>query len=638
MQITTLIPAYKPRYLTELVTSLVNQTVKPAKVVISDDSPDSAFILALNSEPLKSMCAGLKIDFLLGPRNGGYNNFRHLFRYYSGLPDRTQLFHVLLDDDIIYPTFYAQHLAAHQTAVVQCVVSRRWTALESGQPIKDDLLVPDMVADHVHRMISVSVDAIFSSAILVGRNWLGEFSNATFRSAMALELLETTLGGINYAGLEDLLAFVKAGLYGPLGYINSHLGSFRLNDTQNSAQAMGRPLKLAFVAYVAMVIAGRNLGRLAIDECEQAIQRIGAFVLYYYDKQEDMHGVCGALQKLVNSDWSAEEEFLLEWGRFSGNPDGSVGLALGPVEPSVTVFMPVYNGGKFLAETLKSLQAQSFQKFEVLCLDDASTDGSLVLLQSMALTDHRFRIVRMSSNQGCAPKVINRALSNVRGTWCVYTSQDDLHSTDWLERMLVRAQMSGADAVIPDVVFYYENEPNRQSTLVGLQGDRTVELTGREAVQHSLDWAIAGNALWRSSLVKKEGFEDFSTNADEYSVRAFFLQCRKVVFCEGQFFYRQDNAEAITKKKSPRSFDIPYTFVRLAQFLLGNGFPRELAQREVIKALSAFTELNAWLANSKGDLSQEAVDDARTRADRFIQALSAPEVRVLIPNLDEGAS
>jgi hypothetical protein len=322
MRFTTLIPAYKPQYLLELMTCLHYQTVKPARVIVSDDSPEQTFTQLLESEPLKTQLIDLNIQVIKGPQRGGYNNFRHLFRYFSSQQDPTELFHVLLDDDLIYPTFYEQHLKAHQLGTTACVVSRRWACNQRGQPIKDDLVVPALINEHPQRVLTVNADGLFTSAVAAGRNWLGEFSNATFHRSMAPELVDVRIGGMTCEGLEDLLAFVKASLRAPVGYINAHLGAFRQSDGQNSAQPMGRPMKLAFTAYVAMVMAGRDLGRLDLKSAREAIQRIGGYVLLYYGEQPDMQYICNALRRLVQSDWEAESEFAEAWRMFAGDPLG----------------------------------------------------------------------------------------------------------------------------------------------------------------------------------------------------------------------------------------------------------------------------------------------------------------------------
>ncbi len=90
-------------------------------------------------------------------------------------------------------------------------------------------------------MLAIETDVLFVHTVGRSSNWLGEFSNTTFRRAMALELVDTSMAGISFAGLEDLGAFLKAGLHGPIGFINDHLGYFRLSAEQNSANPWPSP-------------------------------------------------------------------------------------------------------------------------------------------------------------------------------------------------------------------------------------------------------------------------------------------------------------------------------------------------------------------------------------------------------------
>ncbi|MEO6280275.1 glycosyltransferase family A protein [Roseateles sp.] len=314
MQFTTLVPAYKPKYLIELLASLRHQTVKPARIIISDDSPDQAFIAALSNPTLRDAVADLNIEVVPGPRTGAYDNFRALLQRYGG---QTELFHLLLDDDIPYPAFYERHLAAHMQGRPQCAVSRRWTALESGQPTRD-LPVPAAVANHPQRMLAMDAKLLFAHTAGVSGNWLGEFSNATFHADMAPQLDDPSLDGICFTGLEDLGAFLKASIRSPLGYINEHLGYFRTSAAQHSADPMGRPMKLAHLAYIALTLSGRRLGLLDPAAAQANLARLCPVIVERYGAQTDMTMLCTVLPGLAAADASAEAEFLDLWHVYSG--------------------------------------------------------------------------------------------------------------------------------------------------------------------------------------------------------------------------------------------------------------------------------------------------------------------------------
>ncbi|MET0519960.1 MAG: glycosyltransferase family 2 protein, partial [Burkholderiaceae bacterium] len=410
-------------------------------------------------------------------------------------------------------------------------------------------------------------------------------------------------------------------LLGPIGYINEHLGYFRTSAEQHSANPMGRPLKLAHLAYVALTLAGRRLGQLPAEQAGANLASLCGIIVQRYGREADTAQICATLPALAAGEPAGEAGFLAQWQVYSGAAARTPLAPLPPPPPQISVFIPVYNGEQYIGRTLDSLLSQSFGNFEVLCINDCSTDGSLAILQQHARRDPRVRVLNLDSNQGMVPKVLNKALPEMRGRYFVYASQDDLFSADWLAKMHQRALQTGADAVIPDLIFYYENEPERCRSLIGLDGDRSAELSGREALVQSLDWRIPGNALWNGELVRRLGFADFATNADEYSGRVFFLNCNKVVFSEGQFLYRQDNPNAITKKLSYKSFDMAYTFFRLFLLLRDNGFPPELYAREALKAFRTLEQMQRWLDSAKDELPAADLAEARQRSERYERLL-----------------
>ncbi len=321
MEFTTLIPAYKPKYLFDLLVSLRNQTVKPSTIIFSDDSPDQSFSNTLLSEPLKNIVTDLNIKVIQGSRNGAYNNFCNLLKFFINQNEnKSGFFQLLLDDDVIYPTFYERHFFAHQSLDATCVISRRWTALENGQPFRDPLPLPTVIASHPNRILSIDAEVLFKHTVGERKNWLGEFSNATFRADMAPQLLESSMLGISYAGLEDLGGFLKVSLNGQIGFINEHLGFFRNSSEQNSADPMGRPLKLAFLAYISLTFIGRDLGKLSGEQVSENLHQICPFILHHYGKEKDMHEICQILPQLEEGGADAEVNYLKLWHKFVNSP------------------------------------------------------------------------------------------------------------------------------------------------------------------------------------------------------------------------------------------------------------------------------------------------------------------------------
>lgn len=92
--------------------------------------------------------------------------------------------------------------------------------------------------------------------------------------------------------------------------------------------------------------------------------------------------------------------------------------------PLISVILPVYNAGRHLEPTLNSLLAQTFGDFEVVCLDDGSTDRSPEVLARMAAMDARFKVFRQANAGIIAAR--NAAIARARAPFLALQDQDDL--------------------------------------------------------------------------------------------------------------------------------------------------------------------------------------------------------------------
>jgi hypothetical protein len=312
MQITTLIPAYKTAYIADLLNSLRYQTVKSQRIVISDDSPHGEFREVLYSTPYRPLLAGLSIEFHEGPRTGAYQNLKHLVNLWAG---RSELVHVMLDDDVMYPEFYERHLVAHASGDFSCSVSRRWVANQVGLPMSGQP-VPEAIARNPSRMISLTDDVIFMTTVAECKNWFGEFSNAIFRADCSDLLLAPRLGDVSYAGLWDLGAFVAASIRRPLCHIQDHLGYFRIGPGQNSSNVNSPFMKGAHLGFVALAVGGRRLGRLSTALAQQCYRIMLPALNQRYAAHPDMAPFCALLPGLLADEPGAEERFIDAWNTF----------------------------------------------------------------------------------------------------------------------------------------------------------------------------------------------------------------------------------------------------------------------------------------------------------------------------------
>jgi glycosyltransferase involved in cell wall biosynthesis len=101
-------------------------------------------------------------------------------------------------------------------------------------------------------------------------------------------------------------------------------------------------------------------------------------------------------------------------------------LYVGGVIARLGIGLPVYNGERFLAQALESLRAQTYQDFEVLILDNASTDGTAALAEALVALDSRFRYERKPVNTG-GPSNFNDVFDRMSNELFAWVAADDFY-------------------------------------------------------------------------------------------------------------------------------------------------------------------------------------------------------------------
>jgi glycosyltransferase involved in cell wall biosynthesis len=132
--------------------------------------------------------------------------------------------------------------------------------------------------------------------------------------------------------------------------------------------------------------------------------------------------------------------------------------------------MPVFNGGPYLSTAIESVLAQTFADYELIIVDDGSTDGSDEVIATLAARDPRIRAFR-KANSGISD-TLNRGLAEARGDWIARLDADDVMLPRRLERQIA---FVSADSEIVAAGSYYDiidSAGARCATLRPLPRDR----------------------------------------------------------------------------------------------------------------------------------------------------------------------
>lgn len=115
--------------------------------------------------------------------------------------------------------------------------------------------------------------------------------------------------------------------------------------------------------------------------------------------------------------------------------------------PEISIIVPVYNAQAYILDTLQSIADQIFADFEVLVVDDCSTDQSVEIVRNFCARDSRFRYLRSPSNCGGPAEPRNIGIAHSAGEYIAFCDADDLWAPFKLEVQHQVATETGADLV-----------------------------------------------------------------------------------------------------------------------------------------------------------------------------------------------
>lgn len=229
----------------------------------------------------------------------------------------------------------------------------------------------------------------------------------------------------------------------------------------------------------------------------------------------------------------------------------------------VTVLMPVYNAEEYLRKALDSVLGQTLDDIQIVCIDDASTDSSLRILNDYAKKDSRIKVMHLGGNHGQA-YARNIGLTIADGEYIAMLDADDWLAHDALELAVnVFDDFPETDCVLMDLQYYWEPigditgyDWNYDTSKAHTLDDGSFEvMSGYDAFIASLDWEIHGVTIDRRSLYDKYPFDDSCRYySDDNTVRLHYLASHEVRCCKGKYFYRS-HASSVSNQISVGHMD-----------------------------------------------------------------------------------
>lgn len=271
----------------------------------------------------------------------------------------------------------------------------------------------------------------------------------------------------------------------------------------------------------------------------------------------------------------------------------------------VSVIVPVYNAGRFVDEAVASVTAQTFTDWELILVDDGSTDDSGRRCDEAAASDSRIRVIHKPN--GGLSDARNAGIDEAGGEWIVFLDADDRLDPRALELMTAEAASTRAEVVCAD--FYASADALAAPADMAKAYSRET-VTGREAVRRmlyqsggpssSMCGRLYARALWRNLRFRKgTWYEDLDI------FYRLMLRSRGVALMPGRLYLYRVHPGSFTQQWSPRRMDVLDVCDRMVDYL-GRHYPELAPAARERRMSAAFNMLGLMLA--------EGVDDEAGKA------------------------
>lgn len=176
---------------------------------------------------------------------------------------------------------------------------------------------------------------------------------------------------------------------------------------------------------------------------------------------------------------------------------------IAPLDPLVSVIVPAYNAATFIADTLKSVMAQTYQNLEIIVVDDGSCDRTVEIVQQLAQGDQRIRLIQQPNGGVAAAR--NLAIRASQGELVAPIDADDIWYPDQIRRQ-VQVMQAGGDRV--GLVYSWSVDIDEQGQPLG--GFHSAQVRGNvhtTLIAHNFIGNASATMMRRSCLDRVGGYD-----------------------------------------------------------------------------------------------------------------------------------
>lgn len=248
--------------------------------------------------------------------------------------------------------------------------------------------------------------------------------------------------------------------------------------------------------------------------------------------------------------------------------------------PLISVIVPVFNGEKYLAECLDSILQQTYENFELIVVNDGSTDDTANILKDYNSRDSRVNII-FQENRGLS-SARNTALDACKGDYFTMVDSDDRVAYNFLEILLALALETKSDIVVA--------RSTHNLKRLGLKGEEYKILSSVDYIRKVLHKKMSDNSacgrLYKRCLWDNMRFWDGYYEDLEIFPKVT-LRAKQITFTPANLYYYRPNGTSITRQFSNKKLDVLKAIDSVITTVSTHGDKEHLRKAALCRKLSA---------------------------------------------------